>query len=128
LISLNSFSGQTLKSVNIAGNTGYPINPTRDDFYKRLIDFRREVKSTATDASSQEVRDRLNSEQLALKILANATSHGIFIEINVEDEDEPRPRTIHTGRSTFQSTSKKLEVPGNFFHPLLATLITGPRA
>jgi hypothetical protein len=114
-----------LGSINIAGNSDYRIDPTQDDFYKRLIDLRRSVKVVAGNAISQEEKDALNSEQLALKILANATSYGIFIEINVEDEDEKNPRTIHTGDSPFPASSDKLEVPGAFFHPLLATLITG---
>jgi hypothetical protein len=111
--------------VNIAGNPAYRIGPKRDDFYKRLIDLRRKVKEEESRANSREEKERLHSEQVALKILANATSYGIFIEINVEDLDEKAPRTIHTGDSGFQSASDKLEVPGKFFHPLLATLITG---
>ena len=63
---------------------------------------------------------------MALKTLANATSYGIFIEINVEDEDEAKSRRIHTGDGCFDSRpSGNLEVPGKFFHPLLGTLITG---
>ena len=31
-----------LKTVPIAGNLGYQIEPARDDFYKSVIDFRRE--------------------------------------------------------------------------------------
>ena len=114
-----------LGPVNIAGNPAYRIGPKRDDFYKRLIDLRRKVKEEESRANSREEKERLHSEQLALKILANATSHGIFIEINVEDLDEKEPRTIHTGDRAFQSASDKLEVPGKYFHPLLATLITG---
>jgi hypothetical protein len=114
-----------LASVNIAGNPAYRIVPKRDDFYRRLIDLRRKVKEEEGRANSREEKERLHSEQLALKILANATSYGIFIEINVEDLDEKEPRTIQTGDRAFQSASDKLEVPGKFFHPLLATLITG---
>lgn len=117
---------QRLKPVNIAGNAAYRITPAKDDFYKRLIDLRRSVKSAAAAAASQEEKDDLNSEQLALKILANATSYGIFIEINVENEDKAKSRKIHTGDDCFQSKpTGNLEVPGKFFHPLLATLITG---
>ena len=68
----------------------------------------------------------LESEQLALKILANATSYGIFIELNVEDMDEDdKPFEVHTGQGSFTAKPRKRETPGEYFHPLLATLITG---
>jgi hypothetical protein len=116
---------RNLKSIDIAGNPKYAIRPARDDFYKRLIDLRRSVKSAAGAATSQGEKERLNSEQLALKILANATSYGIFVELNVEHSDKPETRQIHAGEGSFQSPSKHIENPGNFFHPLLGTLITG---
>jgi hypothetical protein len=72
-----------LAAVRIAGNPEYAIIPNRDDFYKSLIDLRRTVQSKAKQAAEDEA-ERLDAEQLALKILANATSYGIFIEINVE--------------------------------------------
>ena len=64
----------------------------------------------------------LKSEQLALKILANATSYGIFIELNVEemDDEEDKPFEVFTGRSSFTAKPKKREQPGEYFHPLLA--------
>ncbi len=108
----------------IAGNPEYPIVPNHDDFYKRLIDLRRTVQAKAKQAADDET-ERLHAEQLALKILANATSYGIFIEINVEDLDEQAPRTVHGADGSFQSSSDKREEPGKYFHPLLATLITG---
>jgi hypothetical protein len=116
---------QGLRAIDIAGNSEYRILPARDDFYKRLIDLRRSVRAEAEGSSKPDAVAGLEAEQLALKILANATSYGIFIEINVEDLDRKEPRTIHTGVSAFQSPSDKLEVPGKFFHPLLASLITG---
>ena len=69
---------------------------------------------------------RLNAEQLALKILANATSYGIFIEMIVHTLDKSEVLTGYgvDGRA-FDVFTKKYEDPGPFFHPLLATLITG---
>jgi hypothetical protein len=113
-----------LAPVVIAGNPEYRIVPNRDDFYRRLIDLRRMVQAKAKQAAGDEA-ERLHAEQLALKILANATSYGIFIEINVEDLDERAPRTVHGADGPFRSSSDKLEQSGKYFHPLLATLITG---
>jgi hypothetical protein len=68
----------------------------------------------------------LNSLQLALKILANATSYGIFMELNVEELDGKETlRCYGTEGLAFSVETNKLERPGTYFHPLLATLITG---
>jgi hypothetical protein len=86
-----------LKSISIAGNQDYRIDPTVDDFYKRLIELRQDVKSTLAQASANEQRS-LDSDQLAIKILANATSYGIFVELNVEDLDKPERMICHGWR------------------------------
>ena len=65
-------------------------------------------------------------EQLALKILANATSYGIFIELNVEDTDQEDPAfRIYTFQESRTVSGRKREQPGRYYHPLLGTLITG---
>ena len=64
--------------------------------------------------------------QLALKILANATSYGIFIELNVEDADsEDAPVSIFTSQGKRTVETSKRQLPGQYYHPVLATLITG---
>ena len=139
--------------MSIAGNPNYRVDPTKDDFFKRLIDLRTAIKAElkATKKRLQAVReglaialgaeadarrseeqaltaqaDALDSDQLALKILANSTSYGIFVELIVADLDAPE-RLICYGPSGegFPVESKKVEEPGRYFHPLLATLITG---
>ena len=119
-----------LRTVEIAGDAEYCVIPHRDDFYKRVIELRRRVKAELKEAErrdpdSQEVKN-LDMNQLALKILANATSYGIFIELNVEDADEedgPVPIFASQGRRVVEVG--KHEQPGRYYHPLLATLITG---
>ena len=70
--------------------------------------------------------------QLALKILTNATSHGIFVELNVDQADpEQKFECFGGGEDGFSigsatgGKSGKVEKPGKYFHQLLATLITG---
>lgn len=101
---------QGLHAINIAGKSDYAINPNSDDFYRRLIELRQSVKTLAKSASDVD-RPALETEQNALKIAANATSYGIFVEVNVEERAK--------------AETSKAEKPGFFFHPLLATLITG---
>ena len=119
-----------LRDIEIAGEAEFRVNPYRDDFYKRVIELRRRVKADLKEAerrdpNSQETKN-LDMNQLALKILANATSYGIFIELNVEDsDDEEVPVSIFTSQGKRVVETSKLEAPGRYYHPVLATLITG---
>jgi DNA polymerase family B len=114
-----------LMTVKIAGNPDYQVDPANDDFFKRLIDLRTTVKGRLKNATALN-RVALDSEQQALKILANSTSYGIFVEINVADLDASEKLTCFGPDGEGLSVdSTKIEEPGKFFHPLLATLITG---
>lgn len=114
-----------LKAVRIAGKHGPSIAPYTDDAYRHLIDHRSRIKELMEAAIGAE-RDRLDSEQYALKILANSTSYGIFIEVNVEDLDQKERRDCHFGGDKpFPIGTMVSEKPGSYFHPLLGTLITG---
>jgi transcriptional regulator with XRE-family HTH domain len=118
-----------LQSVDIAGNSEYHIDPCGDDLYKRLIDLRSEVKTAqkAARKTSDEVKAaELDAEQQALKICANATSYGIFVELNVTEQDKAQEVICYTGTGkSFSTQVRNVEKPGRYFHPLLATLITG---
>jgi hypothetical protein len=114
-----------LKPVIIAGNPDYQIDPYRDDFYRRVIDLRAAVKRQLKTSDASE-RAALDSAQLTLKILANATSYGNFVELNVEELARPQKRLLYGFGGEPQAISTdKSEEPGRYFHPLLATLITG---
>lgn len=113
-----------LQSINIAGKSEFHVEPATADFYRRVIDLRQKVK--ATRAENPDDVARLKSEQLALKILANATSYGIFIEMIVHDLEKAETLKGYGADGVeFPVTTNKYETPGNYFHPLLATLITG---
>lgn len=114
-----------LRAVAIAGNERYKIDPVREDFFKRLIELRAETKSEMNESQGFK-KEALRSEQLALKILANATSYGIFVEVNVSDLDRREQRTCFgPGGVGFSVGTDKNEEPGRYFHPLLATWVTG---
>lgn len=114
-----------LQSICIAGKPDFKIDPTGDDFYKRLIDLRSMVKVRMRAAEGQE-KEELDAEQQALKILANSTSYGIFVEMNVGDLDKNERRECYGPSGIgFSVETDKNEEPGRYFHPLLATLITG---
>jgi transcriptional regulator with XRE-family HTH domain len=119
-----------LKPIRIAGNPDYEVDPATNDFYRRLIDLRSSIKRKMKTADPEE-QQTLDTLQLALKILANATSYGIFVELNVEQAGSRHSHVCFGGGDEGFSLSSasarpgKVEKPGSFFHPLLATLITG---
>jgi hypothetical protein len=103
-----------LKPVKILGRDDYTIDPERDDLFTRLIDLRDEAKS------------KDNSIEKTLKIIANSTSYGIFIEINRDDAPKSEKLNVFgPNGDCFEINSKAIEEPGRFFHPLLGILITG---
>jgi hypothetical protein len=56
----------------------------------------------------------------------NATSYGIFIELNVENaDDEDALVSIFTSQGKRTVSGSERELPGRYYRPLLATLITG---
>jgi DNA polymerase elongation subunit (family B) len=82
------------------------------------------IKARLKSCSPSE-REALESQQQALKILANATSYGIFVEINVEELTKPTSALRYSDDGTpFEISIDNAELPGTYFHPLLASLIT----
>ena len=73
-----------------------------DDFYQRLIIHRNVIKAELDDASEVD-KPALKSDEQGIKILANATSYGIFVELNVEDYVTAKPMIGHGGRSEVPS-------------------------
>ena len=114
-----------LREIAIAGNPEYVINPIAEDFYKRLIDLRTATKAEMRSATGGD-RDQLDATQMALKILANSTSYGIFFELNPEELTHPETVNCYARHQPgFPIEIRQKEKPGQYFHPLLATLITG---
>ena len=110
---------EKLKPVKIFGNPDYCVNPKEMSFFKRLIDLRTEIKT----AKKSPDWDR---QQQALKILANATSYGIFVElIDTKITEKSEIHCYGHEGKLFSDFNNCYEDQGSYFHPLLATLITG---
>ena len=103
-----------LRPIDVYGQT---IDPSTDDFYRRLIIHRNALKAEAETVKGTR-KAALESDEQAIKILANATSYGIFVELNVEDYAVAKPMVGYSsaGRA-FKFKSKKYEKPGSYFHP-----------
>ena len=74
----------SLRPITLRG--AVPIDPRRDDFFRKVIEERKRLASNT--ALSPEERQRLDK---ALKVLANATSYGIFAEMIREETAENFP-------------------------------------
>jgi len=103
-----------MQSKHLFGNSNYRIDPNCDDAFTRLIDLRDEAKANK------------DPNQLAIKILANSTSYGIYIEVLRDNAPKPEPLNVFgPDGNCHEIQSTALEEPGKRFHPLLGTLITG---
>jgi hypothetical protein len=101
-----------LKPIALRG--AISVDPTKEDFFTRVIEYRKQNKTN----------DRL---QYFLKILANSTSYGTYLELNpVKVDASTRPNiVVYSGEHTFtQLAPDSVEQPGSFYFPLLGALIT----
>lgn len=111
-----------LSPISVAGKQ---IIPSLNDFYRELIIHRLAITRKLNNSDEAE-KPRFESDRLAIKILANATSYGIFVELNIKDYDRAQDMITHGVRGkSARIKSEKFEEPGRYFHPLLGTLITG---
>jgi hypothetical protein len=116
-------SQPTLKAVNFLGR--YRIDPRLDDLFQRIVQLRILEKDHGETLSGIE-KDVSEDLSQFLKIVANSTSYGIFIQVNVETETTPIDLEVYApDGARFSMPFRKVERPGPYFHPLLATLITG---
>jgi hypothetical protein len=103
-----------LQPTKILGLDDFTIDPKTEDFFKRLVDLRDQAKAAG------------NTAEKALKIIANSTSYGIFIEVNRDDAPKAEPLSVFGPNGEhLRIATKSIEDPGRYFNPLLGVLITG---
>ena len=101
-----------LKQIKLRGEI--LIDPRKEDFFTRVIEYRYQNKHNFY-------------LEYFLKILANSTSYGAYLELNpVRVERENRPKiTVYSGDLVKkQPAPDTIEQPGRFYFPLLGALIT----
>lgn len=94
---------------------GISIKP-EDDFIKKLIEERIKIKS-----ESKTTQDKIR--QNILKIIANSTSYGIYIETNSNPERKKIESTVY-GLDSFEMESEKTEQVGRYYHPIMSIFLT----
>jgi hypothetical protein len=87
------------------------INPKTDDFFRHVIEQRKRHKSD-------------KSLGHFLKILANAGSYGLFVELTPEKPKKPANIKVFSGQESFPQLSNVLENQGRWYFPPIAALIT----
>jgi hypothetical protein len=97
------------------------VDPAKQDFFKIVIEERKNL-SRRRDLSDIE-RDRLDK---ALKVLANATSYGIYAEMHRLESDSKRQVTCYgIDPQPFSPWVTHPDEPGVYCFPPLASMITG---
>jgi len=100
-----------LKPIRLRGQV--EIDPTRDDFFKKIVELRYQKKH--------------EDPALAyfLKILANAGSYGLFVEVNQEKAiDGSEKVKVFSGSEEFYSNPPIIETQGAWYCPIIGSLIT----
>lgn len=101
------------------------IDPYRQDFYRELIRARQKDEAAKAGKSDQE-QAQIEEVREAIKTIANATSYGIFVQVNVyRAPKEVMTRVFKPDSSSFIKQASKIETLGPWFNPIVATLITG---
>ena len=117
LVPIGKLSG--LRPTMLGG--GVTVNPLTQDLFKTVIEQRKFLarRKGIADANS----DRLDK---SLKVLANATSYGIFAEMNRQETEKKTKIQCHgLDLEPFNCAVLHPEQPGEFCFPPLASLITG---
>jgi hypothetical protein len=108
-----------LRSIALRGEV--PVNPSNQDLFKTVIQERKaQARRPGVNADEAERLDK------ALKVLANATSYGIYAEMNRQETEKKVKVKCHgIDPKPFECSVVHPENPGEFCFPPLASLITG---
>jgi hypothetical protein len=94
------------------------VDPLQQDIFQALVEERYRIR-----ADSRLSPDEKRRGEQGLKAIANSTSYGIFIELN-RQRGETEEVEVY-GLEHFKCRVDNPELPGPFFMPISATLLTG---
>lgn len=108
-----------LKPAKLCG--AIEIDPRQQDFFRRVIEERKRLSSQTKIPQSE--KKKLDK---ALKVLANATSYGIYAEMNRQESDRAvKVQCCGIDAEGFTCSIAHPDVPGEYCFPPMASLITG---
>lgn len=96
------------------------VDPANDDFFRVVIESRQRLKRD--EHLSARERKRLDR---FLKVIANATSYGVFAEFRVTEPVKGGERVTAYGLGRLEARVTTPEEPGVYCFPPLAATITG---
>jgi hypothetical protein len=99
-----------LRNTSLGGKV--PIDPRADDFFVRVIEQRSIHKR-----SNKAIAD-------FLKVVANAGSYGLFVQVDAEIRKKPTAIKVFSGEKRYSMMSEYVEKAGAWYFPPLASLIT----
>jgi hypothetical protein len=118
-----------LEPIDIAGRSAYRVDPGSEDFIRRLVELRAEVRAGQAQAEATghtSLEAELDATQQAMKITANGTAYGSAIELNPIEHRKGAWVRVHLPDGTsYRLHRERTEEPGRWFHPLIATLVAG---
>ena len=115
-----------LRAIKLQGLKDHVIDPVKQDFFREVILLRGEDQSLAKKETDPFLKQQLKGRSQNKKLVANSTSYGIFAEVNVDQRDRLQDvLCFGPAVEPLNEQTKTIEKPGTYFHPLLATLITG---
>ena len=89
-----------LKKIRFFGDAVYEIDLTQPDvdIFKRILEMRDAIKADMGSlAKGSQEYNRLNAMQLALKLIANSTSYGVFVQFDVDEREKTTKLSIFHG-------------------------------
>jgi len=86
-----------------------------EDFFKKLIECRFALQKQ-NDKTSKQL-------QKILKIIANSTCYGKFIQLNTRKTILKKNVTVY-GLDSFDTETNRMENPDKFFHPIISVFLT----
>jgi hypothetical protein len=111
-------SNQIKSRIRLRGSV--EIDPREQDFFKAIIEQRQLVRAKKHLPNTE--RERLNK---ALKVLANATSYGIYAQMDRHESEKKEKVTCYGMDSTpYSCNVVHPEEAGEYCFPPLASLIT----
>lgn len=100
------------QKLNKVKTLGIDIDPNKENIFKILIEKRQELKAKG------------DYRQKPIKILANASSYGIYIEMNPKELKEDTEINIYSDKR-FRVSKSRTEEIGTYFNPIISVMITG---
>jgi DNA polymerase type B, organellar and viral len=101
-----------LRSVSLNGEI--PVDPAREDLFRVVIEQRNRLP------------DKRSPTGTFLKVLANSSAYGIFVELNPERlGGNETAEVIVNGTQEFRTRVARPEIPGEYCFPPIGAAITG---